>query len=47
MDEQRLVVPEHLREDGEEIVIRPRSFQDYIGQDQTKENIGIFQRKSS
>lgn len=42
MDEERLIVPEHLWEDGEETVIRPRYFHEYTGQDQVKENLEIF-----
>lgn len=36
MDEERLIVPEHLWEDGEETVIRPRYFHEYTGQDRSK-----------
>ena len=42
MDEERLIVPEHLWEDGEETVIRPRYFHEYTGQDQVKENLEVF-----
>lgn len=42
MDEERLIVPEHLWEDGEETVIRPRYFHEYTGQEQTKENLEVF-----
>ncbi|MEG1536793.1 MAG: Holliday junction branch migration DNA helicase RuvB [Clostridiales bacterium] len=43
MDEQRIITPDWLRGDGEnELVIRPRSFSEYLGQDQVKENIAIF-----
>ncbi|NLW56764.1 MAG: Holliday junction branch migration DNA helicase RuvB [Firmicutes bacterium] len=43
MDEYRLVTP-HLREEDSEIElsIRPRTLEEYIGQDRVKENLQIF-----
>ncbi|MBQ1502109.1 MAG: Holliday junction branch migration DNA helicase RuvB [Firmicutes bacterium] len=42
MDNERLTTPELLWEDGEEAVIRPRRFDEYIGQEHIKENIKVF-----
>ncbi len=42
MEEQRLTSPEMLSEDSEEIVIRPRYFHEYTGQEQIKSNVEIF-----
>ena len=42
MDNQRLTSPELLWEDSDEAVIRPRRFDEYIGQEHIKENIKVF-----
>ena len=42
MEENRIVAPELLWEDGSENVIRPRYFSEYIGQEQVKQNIEVF-----
>jgi len=43
MEQQRRVTaPEHLWEDENEIVIRPRYFSEYTGQEQAKSNLEIF-----
>lgn len=41
MDE-RLVGCEFRRDDSEELNLRPRSFDEYIGQDKVKENLMVF-----
>ena len=43
MEKKRIVAPEMLWGDGDnELVIRPRSFGEYLGQDQVKDNISVF-----
>ncbi len=41
-EKKRVTTPEYLREDDNEIVIRPRYLREYTGQEQVKDNIGIF-----
>jgi len=52
MGEERIVTPSLIREEKEELNIRPTSLDEYIGQDKIKENLRIFiaaakQRKES
>ncbi len=42
MEENRILTPEYLWDDEHESVIRPRSFQEYIGQEQVKKNVTVF-----
>ncbi|MCR4963861.1 MAG: Holliday junction branch migration DNA helicase RuvB [Firmicutes bacterium] len=43
MERERIIAPEWLQGDGEhESAIRPRSFNEYVGQDQVKDNIAVF-----
>ena len=42
MDESRIITPEYLWEDESEVVIRPRFFHEYTGQEQVKRNVEIF-----
>ena len=42
MEESRITTPEYLWEDENEIVIRPRFFNEYTGQQQVKQNVEIF-----
>ena len=42
MDDSRITTPEYLWEDDNEVVIRPRYFSEYTGQQQVKENVEIF-----
>ncbi len=40
--DDRIITGQMLREDGEDLSIRPQSLDDYIGQSDVKENINIF-----
>ena len=41
--ENRFVTPEYTPQDAEtEMSLRPRSLEDYIGQDKAKENLSIY-----
>ena len=42
MDEERLVEREAVGEDIDENSLRPRRFDEYIGQTKVKENLSIF-----
>ena len=43
MERERIIAPEWLRGDGEnELAIRPRTFSEYLGQEQVKNNIAVF-----
>ena len=42
MDESRITTPEYLWEDESEVVIRPRFFHEYTGQEQVKRNVEII-----
>lgn len=42
MDEERLIEKEAVSEDIDEISLRPRKFDEYIGQTKVKENLTIF-----
>ena len=42
MNENRITNPDYLWEDDNELVIRPRFFSEYTGQEQTKANVEIF-----
>ena len=42
MEEERIIGAELNFEDNEENSLRPRRFEDYIGQDKAKNNLGIF-----
>ena len=40
--ENRIVSPEYERGDGEEVSLRPKTLDEYIGQDKAKENLAIY-----
>ena len=40
--DDRIITGQMLKEDGEDLNIRPQSLDDYIGQSDVKENINIF-----
>ncbi|NLC69121.1 MAG: Holliday junction branch migration DNA helicase RuvB [Clostridiaceae bacterium] len=40
--EQRLVAREAIREDSDEVTLRPRRLSEYIGQTKVKENLSVF-----
>jgi len=42
MTEDRITTPEYLWEDGNEVVIRPRFFSEYTGQEQAKQNLEVY-----
>lgn len=42
MMEQRLVAREAIREDSDEVTLRPRRLSEYIGQTKVKENLSVF-----
>lgn len=42
MEEERIISADFSREDGEEVSLRPRHFEDYIGQEKAKGNLKIF-----
>lgn len=42
MDEERLIEREAVIEDSDEVGLRPRKFNEYIGQTKVKENLSIF-----
>ncbi len=42
MSVERIVSPDIIPEENEEITLRPNRLQDYIGQDKVKENLAIF-----
>jgi len=42
MEEERLVGCEQKLEDSEEMSLRPRKFEDYVGQKKVKENLAVF-----
>ena len=42
MEDERIIGAEFKHEDGEELSLRPRRFEDYIGQNKAKNNLKIF-----
>ena len=40
--DERLITSEELESDGEQYSLRPRTLEEYIGQDKVKENIKVF-----
>jgi Holliday junction DNA helicase RuvB len=42
MSVERIVSPDLIQEENEEITLRPNRLQDYIGQDKVKENLAVF-----
>ncbi|MFR4400960.1 MAG: Holliday junction branch migration DNA helicase RuvB, partial [Peptococcus niger] len=44
MRDERIISPEILDSDEENISIRPKSFDEYIGQDRVKANMNVYVR---
>ena len=40
--DDRLVTSEVMESDGEQYSLRPRTLEEYIGQDKVKQNISVF-----
>lgn len=41
-EEERLIAPTLLRSDDTEVSLRPRTLEEYIGQERTKENLSVY-----